>query len=250
MQNMQDFFAKTMGIALQCFHYSEPLTKPSNFTPFCSKYTMANTEGRERCSKCLLKWTQRMAEEKTPLIFKCHTGLDNFGIPIIVKGQYVASVLGGKIFTSKPDEKHFINLAKELGIDEKKYLENVKKIRIIQPDKLETLAVSLYTIINSMAETIYEKFQLSKTKINPKDKKDITLEELLLLNCEEAKKPITTRDLEVLKLIVLGKNNTEIAQDLFITIQTVISHVSSILEKFGVEDRVQVAVKAVREGVV
>ena len=62
--------------------------------------------------------------------------------------------------------------------------------------------------------------------------------------------PITEREFEVLKLIVLGKSNTEIAKDLFISVHTVKAHVSSILEKFSVEDRVQVAVKAIREGLV
>lgn len=61
-------------------------------------------------------------------------------------------------------------------------------------------------------------------------------------------KPLTNRELQVLELIVLGKSNTEIAKELFISLHTVKKHVSSILEKMTVNDRVQVAVKAVRKG--
>ena len=63
-------------------------------------------------------------------------------------------------------------------------------------------------------------------------------------------KPLTDREFEILRLIVLGKNNKEIANELFISVHTAKAHVSSILEKFSVEDRVKVAVMAVREGLV
>jgi len=43
-------------------------------------------------------------------------------------------------------------------------------------------------------------------------------------------------------------SNTEIADELAISVHTAKKHVSSLLEKMKVDDRVQVAVKAVREG--
>ena len=61
-------------------------------------------------------------------------------------------------------------------------------------------------------------------------------------------RPLTDREIQVLKLIVLGKSNTEIAKELLISLHTAKKHVSSILDKMSVDDRVQVAVKAVREG--
>ena len=61
-------------------------------------------------------------------------------------------------------------------------------------------------------------------------------------------KSLTDRELQVLKLIAMGKSNTEIAKELFISLHTVKKHVSSVLSKMSVEDRVQVAVKAVRKG--
>ena len=62
--------------------------------------------------------------------------------------------------------------------------------------------------------------------------------------------PLSDRELEVLKLIVDGKSNQEIAEKLFITLATVKTHVRSILNKLSVDDRTQAAVKAMREGLV
>lgn len=53
---------------------------------------------------------------------------------------------------------------------------------------------------------------------------------------------LTTREFEVLSLIGEGKTNQEIADELFIGIKTVKTHVSNILSKLGVEDRTQAAI--------
>jgi DNA-binding NarL/FixJ family response regulator len=57
---------------------------------------------------------------------------------------------------------------------------------------------------------------------------------------------LSAREREVLALLVDGRDNAEIAESLYISPSTVKSHVSSILDKLHVENRVQAAVRAVR----
>lgn len=66
----------------------------------------------------------------------------------------------------------------------------------------------------------------------------------------EPKIPLTEREQEVLKHLVSGKSNTEIAKELIVSVHTAKAHVCSILQKMCVNDRVQAAVKAVKEGLV
>jgi DNA-binding NarL/FixJ family response regulator len=61
---------------------------------------------------------------------------------------------------------------------------------------------------------------------------------------------LTARELEVLQLLARGLDNSEIAQVLYISQHTVKNHVSSILIKLQVENRIQAAVRAVRGGLV
>lgn len=61
---------------------------------------------------------------------------------------------------------------------------------------------------------------------------------------------LTAREIEVLRLIVEGLSNPEIAERLFITRATAKAHVHSILQKLCVDDRTQAAVTAMREGLV
>jgi DNA-binding NarL/FixJ family response regulator len=99
--------------------------------------------------------------------------------------------------------------------------------------------------------------------------KDVTLEELV--DCIEkvhrgqtcvpliiaaklaertASPELTERELDVLRRIVAGRSNKEIAADLSITEGTVKTHVNHVLDKLGVHDRTQAAITAVKRGLV
>ncbi len=66
----------------------------------------------------------------------------------------------------------------------------------------------------------------------------------------EEKDGLTRRDVEVLELVARGATNKEIAQQLCITENTVKIHLHNILEKLHLENRIQAAMYAVREGLV
>lgn len=66
----------------------------------------------------------------------------------------------------------------------------------------------------------------------------------------DIKNQLTEREYEVLKLLVQGKSNAEIAENLIVSVHTAKAHVCSILQKLCVDDRVQAAVKAIKENIV
>ncbi len=61
---------------------------------------------------------------------------------------------------------------------------------------------------------------------------------------------LTEREMEVLKLIAKGQSNSEIADSLVISVNTVKGHVSNILSKLHLADRTQAAVYAWQQGIV
>jgi len=61
-------------------------------------------------------------------------------------------------------------------------------------------------------------------------------------------KPLSEREMEVLRLLALGKSNPEIAEQLSLTEVTVRTHISRILAKLGLANRVQAALYALRTG--
>jgi DNA-binding NarL/FixJ family response regulator len=69
-------------------------------------------------------------------------------------------------------------------------------------------------------------------------------------DAETIRAELSDREIEVLKLIANGKDNAQIAAELHISPKTVKNHISNILMKLQIDNRIQAAVYAVRSGIV
>jgi DNA-binding NarL/FixJ family response regulator len=69
-------------------------------------------------------------------------------------------------------------------------------------------------------------------------------------NAERLQTELSERELEVLALLARGKDNREIATELYVSPPTVKNHISSILAKLHMENRIQAAVYAAKTGLV
>lgn len=196
LQKIQDAFAQSMEVASLTVDDSGPITKPSNFTHFCSNYIRATEMGNKRCEKSDMEGAEMAGQSSRPVIYACHAGLSHFVVPIVVNGQHIASILCGQFFLEKPNEEHFKNLAKELHISDKKgYMAALKKIKIHTRNHIELASRFLFIVANVISDIANKNLKLKK--INEREKKasarEITLRETIkiirsTLDTEQIKK--------------------------------------------------------------
>jgi len=102
---------------------------------------------------------------------------------------------------------------------------------------IKTIVEGAIWIDPKVANVVLELLQTKQTEISPN-----------INNADQFN--LTTREKELLKLIAQGKSNKEIAEELFLSLHTVKNHVKSIIQKFSVSDRTQVAIIALKENIV
>lgn len=192
-------------------------------------------------------------------------------INVIAEAQSAKEALE-KIRMSKPDVVLMdIGLPDMTGIEAtKKILEQFDGIKVImltshisEQEVLDSLAAGANAyamkdinteILTMVIKTVKEGALWLDPQVVPiireKNSGIIPQRQLSRANFKASHSNLTEREYEVLKLVVDGKSNNEIAQTLTISEHTAKAHVCNIIQKMVVDDRTQAAVKALKEGLV
>lgn len=147
-EEIMDNWAKSTGLATVAVGADgKYISDCYNFTDFCIQLTRGSAEGCRRCEK---------NDREGKGIYPCHAGLMDFGIPITLEdGTVLGSVIGGQVLPEHPDEEKFRNTAKELGINEDKYIEALKKVTIKSKEEIIASANLLGDVINMFVRASY-----------------------------------------------------------------------------------------------
>ena len=151
-----------------------------NFTDFCIKYTRGSAEGCKRCEK---------NDREGKGVYSCHAGLVDFGIPITLDdGTVLGSIIGGQVLPVNPDEDKFRATARELGINEDKYIEALQKVSVKTREEIEASATLLGDVINMFVRASYSSYKNQSIVEGLKDGIQKAADQVLLAN--ESRKQI------------------------------------------------------------
>lgn len=96
LQSVQDTLSKALDLAFVTVDYrGRPVTQSSGFTDFCNSMGKHEKYGH-LCSQCYAHGGLHATMEGKPCIYRCHCGLVEFAVPLMVDGKYVGSVMGGQ----------------------------------------------------------------------------------------------------------------------------------------------------------
>ncbi len=190
LQEFQDIFANSMGLASLTIDSSGPVTKPSNFTRFCMKYARGTIEGASKCNACDIKWGRMVAETGEPTIYCCHNGLTDFAVPIMVEGNHLATILGGQVFTKELTDEECQLLLAQVGVDSPEALQYLKEIAVIPLEKVKSAAYLLHKVANAISEIGHKNLKLIKKNKREQLYREIMKTIRCSLDIDETKKQI------------------------------------------------------------
>lgn len=150
LQQLQDQFSDATGLAaIAVDAEGNYITKGSNFTDFCMKYTRGSEEGNRRCVKC---------DTECSGTYYCHAGLMDFSADIIVEGEKVGAMIGGQVLPGEPEEEKFRKIAGELKINPEDYIKALQKVPIKTEKSILASAKLLGDVVNEVVNLEYLKY--------------------------------------------------------------------------------------------
>ena len=145
-----------------------------NFTEFCSKFTRESEDGKKKCDKC---------EREGKSVYTCHAGLLEFSVAITLEdGTVLGKIVGGQAFTEEPNEEKYRSLAKELGINEDRYIRAAAKVPVRTRSQIDASAEILSNLVNMFVRTSYSEKKNSRIMSDLKTGISSAAEEILKAN--------------------------------------------------------------------
>lgn len=163
-------------------------------------------------------------EEKQPdLLYATEALEQGYGIPLAIKVKEVSPDTRVLLFVHRENQE-VVREALDAHIDGIAFVSSIGK----------GVDGDMYRSLRAIA---------NGTSYYPKEVRDMAgFQKSQILN------DLSTREIEVLEALCQGMNNKDIAASIFVSPETVKTHVSTIISKLGVKDRTQAVIKSIRAG--
>ena len=167
-QIVQDDIAEATDIAIITVDYSgKPITQHSKCSEFC-KLIRQDPIYNMLCEKCDSRGALEAARLKAPYIYRCHAGLVDFAVPIIVGKSYLGAVMAGQVLLPDTDQEklEYIVNEKQFSLDlsgEKDLKKLFKTLPVMTLKKVEAISrmilhLSNYIVEESILNTSFKDF--------------------------------------------------------------------------------------------
>lgn len=150
LQEIQDEFAAETGLAMITVDsMGSPVTQASEFSPLC-RMLRRDPEVRRLCFSCDAHGGFQSAIEGKPFVYRCHAGLVDFSVSIMMSQHYLGAILAGQVFLDRGQESlgrvmQAGGLPADVGEEADELLAEVK---VVQLSRLESAAESIVKLAN------------------------------------------------------------------------------------------------------
>ncbi|MCD7824928.1 MAG: PocR ligand-binding domain-containing protein [Clostridiaceae bacterium] len=169
MQKIQDNFSRLMGFAAVVLTIQgEMVTDCSCFSELCRKYVRMSPVGYEACEKCIAERIREVIDGKKSIVYRCHIGLVNFMVPLLLEDEVVAVFYGGQVLTSEPDMYFFRKKALEIDVNPHRFWKALQKVNITTKREIRKAVDYLETVVETLIELTVSRYQVMETETEAK----------------------------------------------------------------------------------
>ncbi|QNO14014.1 PocR ligand-binding domain-containing protein [Alkalicella caledoniensis] len=168
LQEIQNRFSEATGLAAVTVDFKgKPITEYSNFSRFC-KLIREDSKCRDACYRSDAYGGLEAVRNEKPYIYRCHTGLVDFAIPINIGGQYMGSIMAGQVKIEEAELNRLDHIVKEIPSWKKneEIMEAYNEIPVISYDKILGAAEMMFLVSNYIVEK--DMMQIMQAELNQK----------------------------------------------------------------------------------
>lgn len=175
LRSILELFSAATGLSAGALYKNETFTGSGNWcgrADFCEKCIKKSTEGSDRCKKFTQSVIEDAKHASRPVVKVCHTGMAEFAVPVNVRGVLVGTIVGGQVFTDKPDSHKTASLSRSLGIDASELETAAGAAETSTEQRVDSAANLLSQMVTEAAESGYlravstEKGALARENLN------------------------------------------------------------------------------------
>jgi len=125
-------------------------------TNYCSKYIRNNELGDKMCRMCEYNTANESMRMNGPYVSYCHAGLVQFAYPVLVRGQMLCILTGGRAVTKRLTPKEIRENAELFGIPENELWEAAERIPVYSKEHMRLASEEMHMlagVLSDMAET-------------------------------------------------------------------------------------------------
>jgi PAS domain S-box-containing protein len=141
---LMESFSRTSGLPMSIIDVDGQVLVTSGWQKVCTFFHRRLPLPLQRCIESDTDFSRFTEGGRLPAAGEsfesfCRNGLVHIGFPIIIEKEHLATLYLSQFFYEPPDLEHFRRQALELDIDEKPYLEAVRKVPIISRERVEEI---------------------------------------------------------------------------------------------------------------
>lgn len=152
-------FNKSTGFVTAILDLEGNILSKSGWRNVCVDFHRVNPQTAQKCHVSDTVLASKMNSGEKYHFYRCHNGLVDVAVPIVINGKHIANLFSGQFFFEPPDLEYFLRQAKRYGFDEDQYLNKVREVPVVAEERVKIAMDFLLNMTEMVAEMTMQRLE-------------------------------------------------------------------------------------------